>query len=77
MNDNTVVSPLAASKRWGAGFHSAYPMRKWTLVKSMKQMMRDNVRGMLCSPRFTWQRLGGDEFNAGYLKKNKPRVKSL
>ena len=53
-----IIAPLTASciDLDKEDFYTAYPLREWSLVKRIKQIIKDNTCGELCSLRFTWQK---------------------
>ena len=53
-----IITPLEATciNANKTDFYTAYPLREWSLVKRIKQIIKDNTCGELCSLRFTWQR---------------------
>lgn len=53
-----IITPLNANRAGvnSTDFYTAYPLREWGVVKRIRQMIKDNTCGELCSLRFTWQR---------------------
>ena len=51
-----ILKIIDAAKSSERDFYTAYPLREWSLVKRIKQIIKDNTCGELCSLRFTWQR---------------------
>lgn len=52
-----IITPLEAGQLESTGndFYTSYPLREWGPIKKIRDMIRDDVSGELCSLRFTWQ----------------------
>lgn len=57
-NGIRIIRPIEASELDLAedDFYTYYPLREWGPVKKIRQMIKDNMSGALCSIRITWQK---------------------